>query len=225
MFPLGSRGVLAILLALWLSPTPAQADDDKPPAPPSPPPAPGRPARHALELGLVGGGGFAHSIWGGRADRQFLLVGGRIGYVLTDPIGPGFLRNNVELAFEALPAFIMLQEQTAYGVSGTLVFRHLFLAGSRIMPVVSWGAGVLYTSAETPPGTTRINFTPQIGFGVSFLRSDRMVVSAEYRLHHISNANLAQPNPGINSSVLQFGLTWFRRPAPPTDVSESRPIP
>jgi hypothetical protein len=168
----------------------------------------------SVEWGILAGGGIAHAIWGGRSDRQFLQLGGRLGYVLSNPILPGPLRGNLELALEALPAFVMLQERTTYGVSTALVFRHLLARGSRIRPTLSWGAGILYTGDETPPGTHRLNFTPQIGVGFDYFLRDTWAVSFEYRLHHISNAGLAPSNPGINSTVFQVGLVVLSRRKP-----------
>jgi len=162
------------------------------------------------EWGIVAGYGWAHHIWGGRADRQLVLAGARLGKVLTGPVGPGLLRGHFEVSVELLPAVILFQEETTYAVSATLLFRHYFRTSSRLKPFISIGAGPLFSNMEVPPGTSRLNFTPQGGLGVVVFRDAAMAFLLEYRLHHISNAGTASPNPGINSSCLQVGLSLFR---------------
>lgn len=162
------------------------------------------------ELGLLAGGGIAHAIWGGRGDRQFVTLGGRLGRVLTGPVGPGLLKGNFEVSVELLPVFVMLQEETTYALSVTLLFRHYLAPGSRMKPFVSFGAGSLFSGKEIPPGTTSLNFTPQAGLGIAVFVKERLSYQLEYRIHHISNASLATPNPGVNSSYFQFGVSVFR---------------
>jgi hypothetical protein len=55
-------------------------------------------------------------------------------------------------------------------------------------------------------------FTPQGGFGLEyFIRPQRALV-IEWRTIHMSNADLASPNMGFNSSMLTIGFRWFRQP-------------
>lgn len=164
----------------------------------------------ATEWGLLAGAGVAHAIWGGKGDRQFLTLGGRLGRILSDPIGPRPLRGQFAVSLEVLPVFLMFEEQTSYGASFTLLFRHYFAPRSRWRPFVSFGAGALFSTDPIPAGTARVNFTPQVGAGVAFAHNARTMIFCEYRVHHISNADIADYNPGINSSYFQFGMSVFR---------------
>ena len=166
--------------------------------------------RGMQEWGLLAGGGFAHHIWGGRADRQFLAFGARMGRVLSQTVGTGLFRGNFEVALDVIPVFVMFQEQTTYAFSFTLLFRHYLAPERRLRPYVSFGAGTLISTRDIPPGTTRLNFTPQAGLGLAYFVKPRLAYLTEYRIHHISNAGLASPNPGVNSSYLQFGVSIFR---------------
>lgn len=158
----------------------------------------------ATEWGLVGGFGVAHPIWGGKAERQFALLGARLGKVVSGPVGPSFLKGNLTVSVEILPAIVMFQEATTYAVSATLLLRHYFAPRSLLKPFISVGAGPLVSVEPIPSGTTRLNFTPQAGLGVAIFHKRNLALLFEYRLHHISNASLATPNPGINSSYFQF---------------------
>ena len=63
---------------------------------------------------------------------------------------------------------------------------------------------------KVPEATSRVNFTPQAGLGLAMAHSERTVFTVEYRYHHVSNANTAELNPGINSSSFHFGVSIFR---------------
>jgi hypothetical protein len=164
----------------------------------------------ATVWGLGAGFGVVHQIWGGRGEGQFLTLGARIGRVLTGPTGPGALRGNLDLSAEILPVVIAFQKPTAYGLSFTLLFRHYLAPASKVRPFISLGAGALYSTADIPADTTQFNFTPQGGVGVIFFPSRRVGYTFEYRIVHISNGGRVLPNPGVNSSSLQFGVSLFR---------------
>jgi hypothetical protein len=166
-------------------------------------------AEDMTEWGLVGGFGDAHDVFNGVTPERFVQGGVRVGRVLTGPIGPGALSGNFEVSLEVLPIFVLFQDEVVYGASVTLLFRHYMAPGHRVRPFVSFGAGPLVSSKRVPMGTSRLNFTPQIGFGLAW-QSAKHILFTEYRLHHISNANIAEPNPGINSSYFQFGVSVFR---------------
>jgi hypothetical protein len=164
----------------------------------------------AAELALLGGVGLAHEIWDGVADTRFYVLGVRIGHVVSGSRGPGFLRGNLDVSGEFLPVFLVDQGTTSYGASATFLARHFLSPGSRWRPYGVLGIGVLGTADEVPEGQTRLNFTPQIGFGISYANSERFVFYFDYRIHHISNGGRKQPNPGINSSCLQVSVSILR---------------
>jgi len=161
----------------------------------------------ASEWGLTSDLGMAHGIWGGVTDRQFISVGVRFGHVMSGPRGPGGLRGRLALNVEASPLFVMFQEPTTFGFSSVVQGRHYLDVATKLVPFISAGAGLLLTDKKTPPGA-RLNFTPQIGAGVAMEDRGGRVFTIEYRLHHISNASRADENPGINSSVFQFGISF-----------------
>lgn len=171
---------------------------------------PGHLQKGDQEWGLLAGVGIAHDIGGGIADREFLTLGGRIGRILTNQKGPGFLKGNAVFAVEILPVFLMFQEQTTYGASFTLLLHHYMAPNSKVKPFLSLGAGALFSTDPIPPEAARVNFTLQAGIGIMWFPKTRLAYFLEYRIHHISNAELNEVNPGINSSYIQFGVSIFR---------------
>jgi hypothetical protein len=162
------------------------------------------------ELALLGAVAIAHEIWDGVGDIHYLVLGARIGKVLSTPRGPGFLRGNLEISGELLPVFQVYQGDSTYGFSATLLFRHFLSPGARWRPYVALGIGALGTADKVPKGFAHLNFTPQIGLGLAYSHSERFTFYFDYRLHHTSNGGRVAPNPGINSSMMQVSVSIFR---------------
>ena len=114
---------------------------------------------------------------------------------------------------DVVPAFLLTQStNTAYGLGlNPVALKWNFAGPRRVTPYVELGGGVLFTNTEVPPGTSRVNFTPQGAVGVHFPHS-KYNLSAEVRFMHISNAGLATPNPGINTLQVRIGFGRFSQP-------------
>ena len=162
-----------------------------------------------IEFWTTGG----HGLNGRTQHTGVWTAGFRYGWVITDPHGPGFLRGRFEYAVDAVPIFVVFQPtNTAYGAAVNpfaLVWN--FDTHGRVVPYVDLGGGALFTNTQVPPGTSRINFTSGTAFGLHFL-ANKLTWSADVRFMHISNAGLANPNPGINTLQLRLGLGWFTHP-------------
>lgn len=166
-----------------------------------------------IEWTLLGGVGVAHDILGGEDGSSFFTIGGRFGYFVGQPRETGFLAGSSELALEFSPLYLMRRgepTETVYASTVTLLLRHYWSPHKRWKPFVSVGAGALFSSKPIPEETSRANFTPQIGVGLSYFPRRGLAYSFEYRLHHISNGGATDPNPGVNSSYFQLGVSFFR---------------
>lgn len=69
------------------------------------------------------------------------------------------------------------------------------------------GAGFLKTSDDVPPHGSNYNFTPQAGIGFTIEIGGQMRAMTGIRWHHISNANSADSNPGLDSLMIYGGIT------------------
>jgi lipid A 3-O-deacylase len=161
---------------------------------------------HELELWTGGG----HAVKGINSDIGVWTVGGRYGWILTGPRGPGFLRGKFEYAVDAVPIFWIFQPGgTAYGVGiNPFAFKWNLNARGRVVPYAVIDGGILATNRQTPPGTSRINFTPSAALGMHIL-GERFNWSAEVRYVHISNAGISSSNPGINTVQVRIGVGMF----------------
>jgi hypothetical protein len=169
------------------------------------------PASGGNELQLWTGGG--HGINGSTSGTGVWNVGGRYGWILTDPVGPGPLRGRFEYAVDVVPVFWLFQKNgTAYGFGlNPFALKWNFIPHHNIAPYVDIGGGTLFTNIKAPPGTSHVNFTTSAALGVHFLRS-KYNWSAEVRFMHISNAGLSTPNPGINTIQVRLGFGRFTQP-------------
>jgi hypothetical protein len=168
-----------------------------------------------------GGTGLGHS-----SSAQFTNVGVVVGRVLTGEHGPGWLRGDFEYDVQAMPLFLVFQDQ---GVpeNGTIVTRRQTVFGGAVTPVLwKWNftrnrrvtpfatieGSALFTAREVPAGdTSMVNFQSGLGSGVQFFRSAGHSVSLSGNFLHISNASLGNKNPSYNVT-LQFRLAyqWWR---------------
>ena len=118
--------------------------------------------------------------------------------------GSGAWRGHFGIVIEGVAIGI---DQEPGGIN--LMFRYAWAAG-RWRPIFMFGAGVLFTDERVPPGETTKNFTPQGGVGLQYFVTDRLAIGGEYRFHHLSNNSQTETNPGMNSHLVLFGVSWYR---------------
>jgi hypothetical protein len=169
------------------------------------------PEKGGREIEVWTGGG--HSVKGVASDIGVWTVGGRYGWILTGPRGPRFLRGNFEYALGVEPVFWIFQPGgTSFGAAiDPFAVKWNFIARGRVVPYADLDGGLLVTTRQTPPETSRINFTPSAAVGMRIL-GKKFSWSAELRFAHISNAGIASLNPGINTLQLRVSVGTFRRP-------------
>lgn len=164
---------------------------------------------HDLEIWTGGG----HGLNGSTASTDVFNLGLRYGWILTAPHGPGFLRGQFEYAVDVVPVFVVVQKhEDAYGFGlNPFALKWNFTKPRKVVPYFELGGGTLFTNVNVPAGTSRVNFTSSGALGVHFLRK-KYNWSAELRFMHISNASLANLNPGVNTLQLRIGFGRFTRP-------------
>jgi len=99
----------------------------------------------------------------------------------------------------------------SYGIGGSPIGAQVnFVHFRHIEPFLTSGGGFLYFNHRMFR-QTRFNFTAQLGGGVQFFTSDRRTAfDLGYKYHHISNANLGDSNPGLDSHMLFVGVSLLR---------------
>jgi hypothetical protein len=164
---------------------------------------------HDLQIWTSGG----HGLNGSTSSTELWNVGLRYGWVLTGPHGPGFLKGNLEYAVDVVPVFLVFQPaNTAYGFGlNPIALKWDFAPQYKVRPYLEIGGGTLFTNNQVPSDTSRVNFTSGGALGMHFLRN-KYNWAAEVRFMHISNASIANHNPGINTVQFRIGFGLFTHP-------------
>ena len=168
------------------------------------------PEQGATEIQLWTAGG--HSVAGGRGQTGIWNAGLRYGWVLTQPLGPGFLKGSFQYSIDAVPAYLLFQPMnTAYGAGLSPVnLKWNFAIRGHVVPYLEVSGGTLFTTHKVPPGTSTVNFTSAAALGAHFLGQGH-ALTLEARYLHLSNAGLTTPNPGVNTVELRLGIGRFRK--------------
>ncbi|HKH99455.1 MAG TPA: acyloxyacyl hydrolase [Candidatus Sulfotelmatobacter sp.] len=166
------------------------------------------PEQGGHDVQIWAGGG--HSVSGGRGDTGAFNAGLRYGWILTGPHLPGFLRGRFEYAVDAVPVFLVFQPaNTAYGVGfDPLGLKWNFERHGRLSPYLELTGGIIRTNQNVPTGTNSVNFMDQAALGTHILGA-KCNWSLELRYMHISNAGLANLNPGVNTVQVRMGIGRF----------------
>jgi len=156
---------------------------------------------------FVGGGTSVASSPSG----QSFLIGFRLGRVLTNEHGSGFLRGTFEMAGDIIPVdeYWIYGGQYAAGIN-PFIAKWNFTSPGKVAPYIAAVGGVLFSTHNLPPGdTANVNFTSGAEVGAQIFRKERTSWDLAVKAYHLSNASLGKHNPGINAS-LQFmlGYTW-----------------
>jgi hypothetical protein len=131
--------------------------------------------------------------------------------VLTDSHLPGFLRGRFAWALEAVPVFAQYEPTRTYGFGlSPLVWRWNFEPHGRVAPYAELAGGGIWTTKPVPDETTTANFTAHVGGGIRYFFKPRQAFVVNYWFHHISNGNRLDRNPGVNSHIVQVGLSYAR---------------
>jgi lipid A 3-O-deacylase len=202
-------------MAAGLLSEPCLADPEEPPGAKEELPAEAVFGYGNQEWSIAAGYGFGVGLEGSNRGNlkeiRYAALIPRWGIGLTDPIGEGtWYRGNLDLLIEGACLFEYHPEHGFAG-GGTLMLRYNFLQHQRVVPFVELGGGILGTDLDLKEQSDGFNFSVQGGVGAHYFVLPHVAVTAEWRLHHISNAGLRQPNSGINDSLFLLGASFFVR--------------
>lgn len=169
-----------------------------------------------IEWGLMAGYGLSNSLGASKPGIDFITLMPRLGYVFAEIPGKPPWKGSLQAVAEAVPALVAFEDsQTIYGGGFNLLLRYDVATGTRLVPFLEGGAGVLLSTPQSRDPTSQFrasqfNFTLQVAPGLRYFLSKRAAVSIEYRFHHISDAGLTEDNPGINADFVLLGFSIFR---------------
>lgn len=137
----------------------------------------------------------------------------RAGWMLSTPGGSGFFRGNWELLLGAFGGEIY-QGPGNFLAGGSLLLRYNFVQpGARFVPFLEGGLGILDNDIHHQQRQRLIGsgfeFDLQGLAGAHYFLTDAWAVTVEGGYRHISNANTASRNLGLNTLGGQIGVSYF----------------
>ena len=166
----------------------------------------------SMELGMQGGYATSVRVGGTQHNYKMAFANPRFGYVFTDLIGDdvlgGYLKGNGEIVFEALLG-TALKGTGGESEGIAMMYKHNFITGTRFVPFVEMGLGLSQNNWHIYECQSHFEFIVQGGVGCQYFITDDWALSVEARIHHMSNAGMTSPNPGLNDIMLTAGVSRF----------------
>jgi len=140
-------------------------------------------------------------------DVRFVGIAPRVGRPVGDRfLEGGWAEGGIRVLVE-VPVWVSLEPQRGYAAGATLLGRYTLAAPAWMRPFAEIGAGPIYLDFDNDRSQADgFSFTLQTGLGVMVPLGSRWAVAPRIHLHHISNAGLRRPNPGINDVLVSFGV-------------------
>lgn len=169
--------------------------------------------RGVIEVGAVAGylqGFEVHASGGDSASQNAVYLLPRIGMVITDQLGAGYLTGNVSVMLEPFYASYF-QPFGASAAGGALVVKYNFLSFGQWVPYWDMGAGMLWTdlAPRIAEASTPFNFVLETGPGLQYFALERTAVTVGTRFHHISNADTGRRNGALDAILTYVGVSFF----------------
>ncbi len=139
------------------------------------------------------------------AGRQVALKG------VVEVVPVALLNEPSEVYFNSKhqPVTVRAGATTYAGGATPLGLQVNFRNGHRVQPFFDSHGGMLYFTRQEPvPGSSQFNFTFNFGAGVQVFTGKRSSLLLGFKYHHISNANTATQNPGVDNSEAYAGWLW-----------------
>ena len=168
----------------------------------------------ALDLQLMGGALFSVQARGTpeRPNLDYAPIVLRLGYMVNNVYGSGFLRGNDEVMLEGIGAPIFSGPGSGLGGLSLLYRRNFLAPNTKIVPYVTFGAGGVYNDVyhEHPQRIIGAagEFDLQAAAGLRFRVSTKLTLDTEFSYRHISNADFANRNYGTNGLGGMVGLSY-----------------
>ena len=177
------------------------------------------------EFGIWGGISFdSPTLIGKTPNSRFGNIGLRYGRVLAasktvafewtiDAVPLSILSNNRFTAVPSGTGFVVTQtRKSVYGWGAAPIgLKFNFRRNRRVQPFGQATGGFLYFNEQVPlAGAARFNFTFDFSGGVQIVNSNRRSFTIGYKYQHISNANRATFNPGVDVQMIFAAFSVFK---------------
>lgn len=138
---------------------------------------------------------------GSNFDGGWMALGGvGVEWYPVDGFALGFRVDGVGIELNDTP--------TTGGGGGALLLRWHVYRQETWSIYLDGGCGLVYFAEDVPTGASRLDFSPQVGGGVTCAVSQQVRLMAGLRWYHLSNAQTNSTNPGIDMLEAYVGVTF-----------------
>ena len=138
---------------------------------------------------------------GSNFDGGWMALGGvGVEWYPVDGFALGFRVDGVGIELNDTP--------TTGGGGGALLLRWHVYRQETWSIYLDGGCGLVYFAADVPSGASRLDFSPQVGGGITCAVSEQVRLMAGLRWYHLSNAQTNSTNPGVDMLEAYVGVTF-----------------
>jgi opacity protein-like surface antigen len=162
-----------------------------------------------LVVSVEGGGGDQSNLTGEtKTDLTLWYAAARLGILPFGTAGPGPVRGAFEIGIG--PIYQQYTEPVnAYYAGLGLFLRYGFVALGRLVPYIEAAGAVGGTNLNIREIDSDFAFWLAAGAGASFFVTERVAIYAGYRLVHVSNGNIDEPNTGFEAHTGMAGVSFY----------------
>ena len=146
-------------------------------------------------------------------DGIFLVpLFGRAAWLLPDVVDEPLHEYDLNLKWvvEAWVAGVFDAPGDAFeGGVAPIVLKLDYDYGQRFVPYGIGGVGAMYTGLQGQELGGPFEFASFVGGGLHTFLTDRLALTLSWRIRHISNAGIKEPNRGLNTNFFLIGLESF----------------
>lgn len=96
-------------------------------------------------------------------------------------------------------------KELEYGIN--VAFRYKYKLTEKTFFYSQISSGPHFITVSTRRQVNGFIFSDNLAVGLSFFLNPKLIAETEVRFRHVSNANLAKPNWGINNAFIAIGLS------------------
>ncbi len=145
-----------------------------------------------------------------QGNYQMIPLHLQIGFDITSLLNSINLEPKGRLKFLFEPFLNpILNPSSNIEVGNNFLIKYVHPITQKVSFYFEGGLGLLYTTQHTAEQGMQFNFSQQAGVGFSYLFSENKAFNLSYRFRHYSNADMEEPNSGIDMDYVLCGITVF----------------
>ena len=99
--------------------------------------------------------------------------------------------------------------ETNFEIGSALGLRVSHKLAGDLRMFIEGASGPFYTTQKLKEQATQFNFASYVDVGLEYRLGERHALTVSQNLRHFSNADLDQPNDGVDTHGVEVGYIWY----------------